>query len=518
MAFKIRKSIRVGFLKFNLSGSGIGVSAGVPGFRAGTGPQGSYIYIGGNRVSYRQTSGRRSEAPRVTAGEVVHVSTAPHTPEMREIESADVSQMTDSSSAELLKELNERRKKISIAPLILIGGTVAAYFAYPRLNPVVSTAIIFVWYLLAKLWDTHRKTTVLMYGFEKAQQDRFESLHTTFTSMSQVGKLWHIAMTGNVSSHDRKYQAGASALVKRKSISLSFGEPKFIKANIPVPKIPVGRQSLHFLPDVILVVDGRKIGGLSYDSLNLRVDQSNFIESEGVPRDARVVGQTWRYVNKSGGPDRRFKDNPTIPIARYEELHFASPKGLNELIIVSRIGAGAEFAAKIREFVTCQSEPGREIRSISGIPVSPSPAEPPPIPRVSSPQASVSEPEGAELDNYPGTFDFDIVGESRYQSALSRICGGKSEEGYNKEVKALMVMENDNPNDAEAVCVTIGGTKVGYLARKDAHQFRAAMKAVGLGERPLKVPAVIVGGWDRGNGDTGYFGVKLDLPVEASQS
>jgi hypothetical protein len=58
-----------------------------------------------------------------------------------------------------------------------------------------------------------------------------------------------------------------------------------------------------------------------------------------VPKDATVTGSTWRYVNKKGGPDRRFKNNPEIPICAYEKLHVSSPTGLNEMIQVSRQGA-----------------------------------------------------------------------------------------------------------------------------------------------------------------------------------
>jgi len=54
------------------------------------------------------------------------------------------------------------------------------------------------------------------------------------------------------------------------------------------------------------------------------------MESGGLPSDAQVVGRTWQYVNKKGGPDRRFNNNPEIPIALYEEGHFGSTTGLNE--------------------------------------------------------------------------------------------------------------------------------------------------------------------------------------------
>lgn len=39
----------------------------------------------------------------------------------------------------------------------------------------------------------------------------------------------------------------------------------------------------------------------------------------------------------------------------------------------------------------------------------------------------------------PGTYSIDIVGESRYQSALEEICGGRTEESHRKVVVATLV-------------------------------------------------------------------------------
>ena len=58
-----------------------------------------------------------------------------------------------------------------------------------------------------------------------------------------------------------------------------------------------------------------------------------------------MVGRTWRYVNKKGGPDRRFKDNCEIPICAYEQVHLSSSTGLNEVIQLSCRGAGAALSA-----------------------------------------------------------------------------------------------------------------------------------------------------------------------------
>lgn len=56
---------------------------------------------------------------------------------------------------------------------------------------------------------------------------------------------------------------------------------------------------------------------------------------------------TWRYVNKSGGPDRRFKDNVQLPVMNYAELRLRSGSGLDEAFHISNIPAAAQFVAAI---------------------------------------------------------------------------------------------------------------------------------------------------------------------------
>lgn len=114
----------------------------------------------------------------------------------------------------------------------------------------------------------------------------------------------------------------------------------------------------------------------------------------------------------------------------------------------------------------------------------------------------------------PGVYGVDIVGESNYQSALEKICGGREEESARKKVKALLVLEDENPHDSKAVRVDIDGETVGYLSRKEARQYRARLKEAGYPSLLGRCDAIIVGGWDRGRGDRGHFGVKLDLPTE----
>lgn len=119
----------------------------------------------------------------------------------------------------------------------------------------------------------------------------------------------------------------------------------------------------------------------------------------------------------------------------------------------------------------------------------------------------------ADIKNGPGTYDVDAVGESHYQKALEKICGGRTENGQRRKVEALLVPEDDNRHDPKAVRVSVQDWTVGYLDRKTARSFRGWVAEAGLAGMAIKCNALIVGGWDRGGGDRGHFGVKLDLPM-----
>src|SRR5207237_2158955 len=118
MGFYIRKSLSVGPFRFNLSKSGVGVSAGVKGFRVGAGPRGNYVHMGRGGVYFRQTlpgsnGGRQpSESPVGVSSNI----------EFTDIESSSVGQMIDSSSSALLAEINQKLRKPRIWPWIAAAG------------------------------------------------------------------------------------------------------------------------------------------------------------------------------------------------------------------------------------------------------------------------------------------------------------------------------------------------------------------------------------------------------------
>ncbi len=128
-------------------------------------------------------------------------------------------------------------------------------------------------------------------------------------------------------------------------------------------------------------------------------------------------------------------------------------------------------------------------------------------------RSSITKMQVADITNGPGTYSVDVVGESHYQKALERICGGRTENSQRLVVEAFLVLEDDNPRDSKAVRISIQGKTVGYLDRETARSFRKQIGGIRMTGVAAKCSAIIVGGWDRGGGDRGYFGVKLDLPT-----
>ncbi len=114
-----------------------------------------------------------------------------------------------------------------------------------------------------------------------------------------------------------------------------------------------------------------------------------------------------------------------------------------------------------------------------------------------------------------GDFDHEVVGESFYQDDLDAICGGKCEDGHEKECTAILRPEPQNKFDKNAVAVLVQGRKVAHLSRDDAKEFHADMRRLGAAGLDATCKARINGGWSRarkgGRMDEGHYGVELDL-------
>lgn len=112
-----------------------------------------------------------------------------------------------------------------------------------------------------------------------------------------------------------------------------------------------------------------------------------------------------------------------------------------------------------------------------------------------------------------GDRTLDVVGESYHQDALLTISGGRRHYGgVELEAVAELVPDPTNPYDPNAVKVCINGFTVGHIGRDDAVELRPTIDHSLDLHGQATCPATIRGGWDRGRGKVGFFGVTLRLP------
>lgn len=113
-----------------------------------------------------------------------------------------------------------------------------------------------------------------------------------------------------------------------------------------------------------------------------------------------------------------------------------------------------------------------------------------------------------EIDG-PGSFAVEVVGVSQYQAVLE----AAAEAGA--VVDAVLMLEDSNPYDDQAVAVHIDGARAGYLSRANARRYRADLAAAGAERAAVQCKARIVGGFQTADGSRAHFGLKLDLPALA---
>src|SRR5262249_42960395 len=113
----------------------------------------------------------------------------------------------------------------------------------------------------------------------------------------------------------------------------------------------------------------------------------------------------------------------------------------------------------------------------------------------------------AAEDSNDDLIELEVVGESQRQEALAKLTGPKCWDGYETHVGVTLRCEPKNEYDANAVRVEAMGQLVGYVARDKASVLSQPMQNACRGV--IEARGLIVGGWDRGDGDEGHYGIRV---------
>lgn len=172
-----------------------------------------------------------------------------------------------------------------------------------------------------KLKEAKDKLNDIQYDVDLELSEKEKSSYEEFCQKFEIlltsNKVWRI----NSSERTSQIKSSAKYSLARTATSVGVGVFNYIKSQYDVPTINDGTVQLYFYPKFLIAATSiSSFSVIPYSSVSLYGLRSRFCEEEALPVDSKHLGYTWKYVNKSGGPDKRFVDNKQLPIMEYGDL------------------------------------------------------------------------------------------------------------------------------------------------------------------------------------------------------
>lgn len=328
MGTRYRKSINLGGgFRINLSKSGIGYSWGTKGYRKtklANGRSRTTYSIPGTGLSYvEETSNKKQPQPKHPIQNNVDIQSNQDLYDIKEIKNSNIEQFKSEEFEEFRLSI-EKALKLNYIANIMICSIILIYFGIPL-----------------KIYVRFKSKINLDYEMDNYYNSIFNKRVRAWELLSQASKVWNISKTSK--TNNQKYNAGASTLINRENATLSETQPFYLNCNKKIFTFKTKNESIIILPDVMLLINKRKVGVVSLKNIDYSIKQTRFIEEQKVPTDAQIIDQTWKYVNKNGSPDKRMKNNHPIPICAYAEIQMKNNEGLNIILQCSNLDKAKEF-------------------------------------------------------------------------------------------------------------------------------------------------------------------------------
>lgn len=346
MGFYIRKSMKFGPIRLNLSKSGLGCSVGVKGFRIGVGPKGHYIHSGLGGLYYREYFNENIQTSESDNNEKEY-NPYDYIEGVKKTYATDLSKLEECSNDSLINELNHKLNLKSWVDYAIIFSVVSFLLFLFQKNIFtflfLITSLCFI--PICKIFDNERKTTVLDYEIDLTECNKFLESFKILMSNSYINYVNRF-----LKNSDAKYSSGATLSVEDNKSVLSIGLPDCIESNIKVPTLKKENAFIYFFPDKILYYPYlcKKFVLIAYKDLKVERNVMKVVQTYS-PSDAQVIGYTWQYVKKDGTPDLRFKNNPKKPIILEERLLLQSDTGLNVCLSYPKLRSSVEFLKFLKD-------------------------------------------------------------------------------------------------------------------------------------------------------------------------
>ena len=349
MGFRYRKSINLGGgFRINLSKSGVGYSWGTKGYRitkTASGKTRRTYSIPGTGLSYvsETRQNRNSQRNRSQSNAPIYRPTTTE-PTYRQpfgeqsIESAEIKNFQSAEFGNITSAIEQTLKMNKWGTILIWCVLLAAGNPAFILLPIIGGVL--------KVMARSKGAVNLEYDFDAEKKEEHDRRVGAWIILAEGAKEWQV-LTETYNSNT-KVHAGAGRSLKRVPCTIKKTSPYYLKTNVDLIQIKLKKETLLILPDKVFIIRGTKVGAVNYDDLQIQVSSINFVESDPVPKDAQVIGQTWQYVNKNGTPDKRYKNNRQLPICLYGVVRLRSVSGINVEMHISNIQKSRDFDMLIR--------------------------------------------------------------------------------------------------------------------------------------------------------------------------
>jgi hypothetical protein len=397
MGLRFRQSINLlPGLRVNFGLRGISVTVGPRGANLNVGTRGTYLNLGlpGTGIGYRGRLDkiRSLESSRPTARpdpepqpqnnpdifnrHPPYVDVAPHVIEFKSVDVASLGSESLERVSALCEKLQRQRHTLSLEITqaekdVLRAARMSRRFGWLRRWIAPTSFNLFQEYhddclnRLDALKEIKQSLVLdVEFSISDGAKKAFLRITEAFDRVSRSVRIWDITTAQAVDRYRTRSAASQSFDTQVVSfdrtydslMATEFKPPRFINAN---------GADLMLYPAFVMAQIGERVALLDIRQVEIAIEPTRFVVHDGnVPSDSMVVDSTWQYVNKDGGPDRRFSNNPTIPIAKYCSIFFRG-EGLNEAWMISNAEAGIEFGEAIRKYKNSLTDSEREFDGIA---------------------------------------------------------------------------------------------------------------------------------------------------------
>ncbi len=425
MSWRFRKSFTViPGVRLNLTSRGLSTTIGAAPFSVNIGPNGVYrnVSIPGTGIWERTRIDTPSPKPSAHTAPKYPLPFAPNLglEAEREIRSAGTDTLTSDTlepMRQLLSQAYKQRKELSTELAFAASDSSRATERYQRWQGGFLLKHLFKATLAAhkevaetaeaklrELEEQHRLSAIRAeIGLEPDQQGPYTSMLEKFVVLTGSKRIWNILAERSVNRVVER--SNVNTAVRRTPVSFGLGECDLIEWGQEVPRLQnlTGGEMFIYPGFVLYRASTEEFALIDFQDIKLGCVLTDFTDTDPVPPDSRVIGYTWAKCNKDGSPDRRFRDNCQIPIARYGGLYFTSVDGLDVRYLISNAQAAQEFTSVWNEFQRSfksyahGSQPSKS--NSAALP----PATPEALPAHSAPKAKSAPSQNDTFEEYRAT-------------------------------------------------------------------------------------------------------------------